>query len=115
MNDTAVNLLTRMLGQLPNILVCLGGGVAAMVMWKRSARACVFVAIAVALLLCLVVFNSFAFQAALQVGQDEGWDADKIQTTMTVLGVVSSCVHALAIGLLIAAAFVGRSHADRDA
>jgi hypothetical protein len=102
-----------LLFQAPGILVSLGGVVVALILWRRSALA------AVLCLLALVGFLVMALAVPAIYGGLAVWStharefAKTVAPVYTATHVVLNVVHALLLGVMLAAIYAGRSKLAR--
>jgi len=101
------------LGVTPIMLVYLVGLVLALVFWRRCPVSCVLTLIATLLLLGLIVTSTFVYQYLFHARAEMDWPPERIELMYSVIRFVSSLLHALGIGLLLAAVFAGRKRAQQ--
>jgi hypothetical protein len=101
--------LQQLVYHAPSLLVYLAAFILAIVYWNRARTAALLtmigVLIAVATSLGYVVLQATLMQA---MQQQQAGNAN-IAQMMSGLGITSSCSHAVALGLFVAAIFVGRN------
>ncbi len=97
-----------MLVQLPVLLVYLLGLVLPFVFWRRCPTPCLFVLVAVGLLLFVTVAHPFVTQYLIQARTEMGWTHEKLGWNFSAVAGTSSCLRAAAFGLLLTAVFLQR-------
>ena len=100
----------RILGSSPTLLVLVGGIALCLIRDTRPLRVRVLAGAAVALQLFNVALMPFIFQMVLSMAQQGGGGVAGISMQMTVLSMFSSSISAVALALLLWAAF---THDDR--
>ena len=106
MPDIFLPYLSQLVTRSPTILACVVGLAAALIMWRRSPRAALFVCLAMVLFL----FTSFVMPLVhlyLIFHRPDGLDG--FPNVLTIFTVVWSCLNGIGIVLLVVAAFAGRS------
>ncbi len=106
-NSSVLNLVRQMAFQLPAMIAFLVGIVLAFVYMRRARRACIFALAGFGIQLISGLVYPFIMFFALEKMRFGG-SATGYGMIMTVVGVVFSVVHAVALGLIIAAVFSGR-------
>ena len=104
MDSRWLSLIAVFTYQLPILIIWLIGTCFAIARWQRHPRVSVFVLCA-----CVMSVGAMLFQFVGQFFLVRMLDIDHVGRVFMVMGIVSSGVHAVAIGLLISAAFVDRS------
>ena len=93
----------------PSLLVYLAAFVLAIVYWNRARTAALLTMIGV-LIAVATSLGYILLQATLmQAMEQQGAGGAEIGRMMSGLGMTSSCSHAVALGLFVAAIFVGRN------
>jgi len=108
MRDIILPSLSNLLVQTPVLLVYLIATVLALMFWRRSPSTGILVLLGAGLLLFVGVLWPFAFQYAIVMRGELGWEHENLGVALQVLGLISSLARAVGVGLLVAAAFVGR-------
>ena len=108
MNNMIVLSLYHLLAQSPVLLVYLIGLILALVFWRRCPTPSLLVLVATVLLLLVTVTHPFVIQYLVQASTEMGWTIEKAAWMSSVVGLTSSCLHAAALGLLVAAVFLQR-------
>lgn len=108
MNNIIVPSLTQLLAQSPVLLVYLSGLILSLVFWRRCPTPCLFVLVATVLLLLVTVTQPFMTQYFIQARSEMGWTHEKLGWMFSAVALTSSCLRAVALGLLLAAVFVQR-------
>ncbi|MEP7042213.1 MAG: hypothetical protein ABI843_04080 [Dokdonella sp.] len=107
MSAVAAILFPQLLAQAPTLLAALVGGVLALVFWSRHTSACQFLLAGCLVYALASVGGSVASSFLIAQANDAGGRA-QIGTPVASVGIVAGLVRAAGIGLLIAAALVGR-------
>jgi len=107
-----LSLLPTILVQIPILLVMLVGAILALIYWRRNAK--VSLLVIVALVLSFIVRAGSALQGALMpfLVNTQGWEFQRIGWLASCLGIVWSLLSAVALGLLLGAAFGWRKRDD---
>jgi hypothetical protein len=105
MDQFLLPFLSQLAGRAPVLLVCLAGFVLALACWKRSPTAGLLAALGTSLYACSSILGTLV-SAWLIRRQMEAHDEDTRE--FVISGAFFSLAHALALGLLVAAVFVGR-------
>src|SRR5437868_363495 len=100
--------LMQFLGQTPLLIACLVGFVLALVYWNRVPGPARMTCLAVVLLVVTSFGQTWAQQYVIQNRAAIGSSALQISQTLSTIGLIGSFLRAGAIGLLIAAVFMGR-------
>lgn len=108
------SLLPVLLAQIPTLLVMLVGAILAVIFWRRNAKVSLLVIVGLAL--SFVVRVGGALQSALVsfLVNTRGWGSQQIGVLASCLGIVWSLLSALALGLLLGAAFGWRKKDDAE-
>ena len=110
MNSSSVipTLMTQMASQSPVLIVYVLGIVLALIFWRRCPTSCVFTLIAMAILLLTTVAQTFLNIYVVQLRASQGWTSAQVGTFFTINALVGGVLRAAAMGLLLAAVFMGR-------
>lgn len=101
-------LLTQLLGYAPTFLVYLVGIAVALAMLQRSPRPATFVLLGCTVML-LGTIMSIGLQHWVMRSHSASLVPSSIARSMSIVGILSTLIHSVGIGLLIAAAFTGRT------
>jgi len=112
MREIFVGAFTQLLTTSPVLLVYVIGAVMAIVNLQRYPGAARLTLAGCVLLFVIAVAQAFAFQYVIFERAQLGWTAANVGVVFTVLGVITSLMHAAGLGLLLAAAFAGRRTAS---
>jgi hypothetical protein len=107
-------LLPAILLLIPTLLVMLVGVILALVFWRRNAK--VSLLVIAALVLSFIVRAGSASQGALMpfLANTQGWGLQQIGWLTSCLSIVWSLLSAVALGLLLGAAFGWRKKDDAE-
>lgn len=109
MNGSALAFfLNTMAVQVPTLLVCAAGLAAAAVFLRRYPRPAVLTLVGTALLLLVTAGFSLAQAWLIQTRMDAGRSPLETAWMMSALGIGSSCLRAVGLGLVLLAVFAGR-------
>jgi hypothetical protein len=111
------NLLVSFLGQLavqaPSLLAYLVGIILALVFWRRCPGPSLLTLLALALLLVTSLVQTFLLLYLFRARADFGWDEARVGWMLSASALVGSVIRAAALGLLLAAVFLGRRGTPR--
>jgi len=107
-NDLLVLFLTQLAGQSPLLLAYLVGIVLALAFRPRYPRPCAFTLAAMGLLVLTLLGQTLLGAYVVYRGAGLTWEAGKVGRVLMVNTLAGSLIRALALGLLLAAVFVGR-------
>jgi hypothetical protein len=108
MENFVVAAFRQLLTQTPVLVVYVIGMLLGAVLCSRCRAAGLLVVASMVLLFFVSIAWAFGIQYVLASRTRWGWLGDQLGTVMTVGGLLINLAHATGIGLLIAAAFVGR-------
>jgi hypothetical protein len=100
--------LMQFLGQMPLLIACLVGFVLALVYWNRVPGPARMTCLAVVLLVVASFGQTWAQQYVVQNRVTTGSSAMQISQTLSTIALIGAFIRAGAIGVLIAAVFMGR-------
>jgi hypothetical protein len=100
-------LLASVLPMIPQLLVWVVGFVLAIIHWGRHPRVCVLTTMALVIAAVGGLASRVAFTLIPQMAGQ--WGVGNVAFVFGVVGFASSCIAALAWGLLLAAVFSGRN------
>lgn len=107
-----MNIIIASLRQLaiesPILVVCLTGIILALVFWKRCPISCLFILIALIILLLITLINPFMIQYIIQSREESGASYTTMATQLAVVNIMSILFRTIAIGLLITSVFIRR-------
>jgi hypothetical protein len=99
---------SQMLGQSPHLLVCVGGMILCTLFWRRAPTAAMLALIGLGVMLVSAVASAMLQNYLLQQRLASGQSAASFGQTMLWVGIGWSIIRSIALGLLVAAVFVGR-------
>jgi hypothetical protein len=107
-SSSIMNFLAQMANQIPSLIVYLVGATLTLIFWRRCPRACALTLTASVLLLVMAFAmpTLYFFLGSLQSKLD--WTLVEYHRVLSAISFAGNTIHAAAIGLLLAAAFVGR-------
>ncbi|QNK00334.1 hypothetical protein [Dyella telluris] len=108
--DDLIPIYSVLLGTAPMFVACIVGMAMAGVYWSRARKPAVLVLVACTLQILLIIAQSVMSGWCLPHLMHEG-TFSTTQVFITAWAVVSSLLHAIALGLMIWAAFSGRRQA----
>lgn len=108
MNDVIITSLRQLAIESPIMIVCLTGIVFALIFWKRCPISCLFISIALIILLLITLINPFIIQYIIQAREESGASYTTMTIKLAVVNVIIILFHTVAIGLLITAVFLRR-------
>lgn len=108
--DDLIPIYSVLLGTAPMFVACIVGIAMAGVYWARARKSAVLVLVASVLQILLIVAQSVMSGWYIPHLMHEG-SFSSTQVFITAWAVVSSLLHAMALGLMIWAAFTGRRQA----
>src|SRR4051794_14025254 len=97
-----ISALMQLLWGLPMLFLYLVGIILAMVFWRKYQGPSVLVLLACILLLMASVFHSFAIQYMIHDLNMQGMNHDRFSTMIRLVGFLSSVVHAVGYGMILA-------------
>lgn len=110
--------LTQWIQQLahfaPSLLVYMIAFVLAIMYWKRARTPAMLTLIAVVLSVTTSIGFSVMQTMLIQSAQENDGFGGDFGKMMSALGMTSSCAHAVALALFVAAIFVGRNQFPRE-
>ena len=111
-NTWLVTLFSQLAGQLPVLMVYVGG-MALCAMWWRRARGAAMWALMGLTLMLVATVGSTAMQTYLFASRAGGAGSmQQLSYVLFALGIGSSIVRAIGLGMLVAAVFVGRQREE---
>jgi hypothetical protein len=102
--------LMQLASRAPTLLVYIATMGLAIGYWRRYPKPCLLVFLAMALALLVSISSGFAFTFLTHGAHDFGFEHHLIGSILTAISVTTGILHAGAIGILLAAVFVGREH-----
>ena len=108
-------LLSALLVQIPVLLAILVGVILAFVFWRRNAKVSLLVIAALALTFVVRVGSVLQSVMVPYLVSVQMWEIQQIRSLTSCLGIVWSLLSAVALGLLLAAAFGWRKGGDAEA
>jgi len=109
MSEIIIPSLSQLAVQTPLFLVYLAGLVFSLVFWRRSPTSCLLTLLACILLLIVGVTQTFVTQLLFSSRHDLGWEMQRFGWMLSAVGIISSFLRALGVGMLLTAVFLGRS------
>ena len=109
MENFAMELLVQLAYQSPTLLAYVIGLVLALVFLRRCPGPAVLTLIATVMMLLTAIGYLFLQRYLAHARLDAGWSVERYAQMMTVIGIISNVIRAVAFGLLLAAIFVGRA------
>ena len=100
--------LLQLLPAVPSLIVYVGGLAAAVVLRPRGPAASTLAVIALGLLSVLALATPLVYAVLAQRHAELAWSMQTMGVAYAAVGLVQSVLHAAAVALLVAAAFVGR-------
>ncbi len=113
MRDILVPSLMQLVASAPLLLVYVVGLALALVFRRRYPTPCLLTLIATAVLLVVTAAQPFVHQYLFLQRHERGWNEQTYGWIVSVVAITGSVVRAVAIALLLAAVFLGRSVAQR--
>ena len=110
MEYSFIFLLDQLLGQAPLLLAYVVGVILALVFWRRCPRPSMLTFLAMMLLLITTLVQAFLIGYLLQ----GGWNPEKLRLFMRATVLMGNLLHMTAIGLILAAVFIGRKVAQQS-
>jgi hypothetical protein len=111
-NTWLVSLFSQLAGQLPVLMVYVGG-MALCAMWWRRARGAAMWALMGLTLMLVATVGSTAMQTYLFATRVQaGTSAQQLGHVLFAVGIGSSIVRAIGLGMVVAAVFVGRQREE---
>ncbi len=101
--------VAQLIGQSPLLLVYMIGIVVALAYWSRYRGPASLMLIASASLLAVTIGQTILGQYVIQSRADMGWDTAKLGFILSAVALTSSLIRAAAMGLMLAAVFMGRT------
>lgn len=108
MRDNFSQTLIQLVTISPILLVYLGAVCLSVANWKRSPTPSMLTLIASSVLLVLAIGQPILFRFIIAQRQGMGGNAQQLQAVIASFSVFTSIVHALGLGTLVVAVFVGR-------
>ena len=109
------SVLAQLVGQSPLLLVYAVGIVVALAYWPRYRGPSSLTLIATGSMLAIAILQAFLLQYFIQARTEQGWDSAKVSSFIGGLSFASNLIRAAAMGLLLAAVFMGRPAAPTQA
>lgn len=100
--------LSQLAYQAPLLLIYLVGMVLGLMFWRRYPGPSMLTLISTGILLSVSVIQIVATQYLFQAHIEMGWETKRFSWMVSAIGLTGSLLRALAIGLLLAAVFLGR-------
>lgn len=107
--DQTISVLMSMAGACPMLLTQVVGLVLAIARWQRHPRVSMLLATSMVVEVVLLLVTRVAYTVIPQRLVSDGSSAASVGTTMAIVGGVTSLVHAVSLGVLIAAVLSDRS------
>ena len=101
--------MAMLLGQIPTLLVYIGGVIFAVLRWQRNPRPAMLTFIGCLLLLSTALLQPLVQTWAFNARSSGGMTTTQVGQILTIVGLGTNLIRAVATGLLIAAAFVHRT------
>src|SRR3954471_24540253 len=101
--------MAMLLGQIPTLLVYIGGVIFAVVRWPRNPRPAMLTFIGCLLLLITALLHPLVQTWVLNARSSGGMTTIQAGQILVAVGLVTTLIRAVATGLLIWAAFVQRT------
>lgn len=117
MDDTRVMfqlVLLPILLQIPALLLMLAGVILALIYWRQNAKVSLLVIVAMMLLLAVSVSSMLQRVLLPFLIDTQWWVSLRISRLTSCLGIVLPLLNAVALGLLLRAAFGWRKKADTE-
>jgi hypothetical protein len=109
MGPTITLVVGQLLPRLPVLLVYLAGLILAMRLYGRYPTVCLLTMISLLLLVVLNLVGALAYwYLFFEAPQRAGWSIEHSARLLGILGVASGILQGVAMGLLLAAVFIGR-------
>jgi hypothetical protein len=108
MSSGSSQTLMQYLGLAPYLIACLVGFILALVYWNRVPGPARMTCLAVVLMVVTLVGQMWAQQYVIENSAATGSSGMQISQTLSLIGFIGGIIHAGALGLLIAAVFMGR-------
>lgn len=114
MTDDLGQSIANQAGTLLLVLVYLAGIVLALMFWKRYSGPSMLVLMSNVLLLGKLIAQSYVIQYLIESLNDSRDQQTAIMWTISAVGLVSTVMHAVGIGLLLTAVYIGRTDLRKD-